>query len=82
MTETPLLSDADVRLEVERLFRRDHRSKLLALFGRGQPGRFELDGLRWEIVPTSCELELRSKLPRTAAKPSRRAQRPSAEARQ
>lgn len=63
MTETPLLSDADVRLEVERLFRRDHRSKLLALFGRGQPGRFELDGLRWEIVPTSCELELRSKLP-------------------
>jgi hypothetical protein len=63
MTETPLLSDADVRLEVERLFRRDHRSKLLALFGRGQPGRFELDGLKWEIIPTACELELRSKLP-------------------
>jgi hypothetical protein len=63
MTESPLLSDADVRLEVERLFRRDHRSKLLALFGRGQPGRFELDGLRWEIIPTACELELRSKLP-------------------
>jgi hypothetical protein len=63
MTEAPLLSDADVRLEVERLFRRDHRSKLVALFGRGQPGRFEFDGLRWEIVPTSCELELRSKLP-------------------
>lgn len=63
MTETPLLSEADVRLEVERLFRRDHRSKLLALFGRGNPGRFELDGLMWEIVPTSCELELRSKLP-------------------
>ncbi len=63
MIETPLLSDADVRLEVDRLFRRDHRSKLLALFGRGQPGRFEHDGLRWEIVPTSCELELRSKLP-------------------
>ncbi|MFY0572912.1 BREX-2 system phosphatase PglZ [Archangium lansingense] len=63
MTETPLLSEADVRLEVERLFRRDHRSKLLALFGRGQPGRFELDGLKWEIIPTACELELRSKLP-------------------
>ena len=63
MTETPLLSEADVRLEVERLFRRRHRSKLLALFGRGQPGRFELDGLTWEIVPTACELELRSKLP-------------------
>jgi hypothetical protein len=63
MIETPLLSDADVRLEVERLFRRDHRSKLLALFGSGQAGRFELDGLKWEIVPTACELELRSKLP-------------------
>jgi hypothetical protein len=63
MTESPLLSEADVRLEVERLFRRDHRSKLLALFGRGPPGRFELDGLAWEIIPTGCELELRSKLP-------------------
>jgi hypothetical protein len=63
MTETPLLSEADVRLEVERLFRRAHRSKLLALFGRGQPGRFDFDGLSWEIVPTACELELRSKLP-------------------
>ncbi|AUX29549.1 MULTISPECIES: BREX-2 system phosphatase PglZ [Sorangium] len=63
MTESPLLSEADVRLEVERLFRRDHRSKLLALFGRGQPGRFELDGLEWDIIPTACELELRAKLP-------------------
>ncbi len=63
MSEAPQISEADVRLEVERLFRREHRSRLLALFGRGQPGRFELDGLRWEIVPTSCELELRSKLP-------------------
>jgi len=65
--ETPLLSEADVRLEVERLFRRDHRSKLLALFGRGQPGRIELDGLKWEIIPTACELELRSKLPAPGA---------------
>lgn len=63
MTESPVLSEADVRLEVERLFRRDHRSKLLALFGRGQPGRFELDGLKWEIIPTACELSLRSRLP-------------------
>jgi hypothetical protein len=63
MSESPQLSEADVRLEVERLFRRDHRSKLLALFGRGRPGRFELDGLKWEIIPTACELELRSKLP-------------------
>ncbi|NMO15996.1 BREX-2 system phosphatase PglZ [Pyxidicoccus fallax] len=70
MTESPLLSEADVRLEVERLFRRDHRSRLLALFGRGQPGRFELDGLAWEIIPTACELELRSKLPAPGEKTS------------
>ncbi len=70
MTESPLLSEADVRLEVERLFRRDHRSKLLALFGRGEPGRFELDGLSWEIIPTTCELELRSKLPAPGAPPA------------
>ncbi|MFC4313007.1 BREX-2 system phosphatase PglZ [Steroidobacter flavus] len=63
MTEAPQLSEADVRLEVERLFRRGHRSKLLALFGRGVPGRFDLDGATWHIVPTACELELRSKLP-------------------
>lgn len=63
MSETPLLSEADVRLEVERLFRKPHRDKLVALFGRGQPGRFDLDGLTWEIVPTVCELQLRSKLP-------------------
>lgn len=70
MTETPLLSEADVRLEVERLFRRDHRSKLVALFGRGRPGRFELDGLKWEIIPTTCELELRSKLPAPGEPPT------------
>lgn len=63
MSGAPLLAEADIRLEVERLFRRDHRSNLLALFGRGPPGGFELDGLRWEITPTACELDLRSKLP-------------------
>jgi hypothetical protein len=70
MMETPLLSEADVRLEVERLFRRNHRSKLLALFGRGPRGSFELDGLKWEIIPTACELELRSKLPAPGEPPT------------
>jgi len=63
MTQAPSLSEAVVRQEVQRLFRREHRSKLLALFGRGQPGRFEANGEAWEIIPTTCELELRSKLP-------------------
>ncbi len=63
MSGAPHLAEVDIRLEVERLFRREHRSNLLALFGRGQAGRFELDGLKWDITPTACELDLRSKLP-------------------
>ncbi|HEY1816356.1 MAG TPA: BREX-2 system phosphatase PglZ [Kofleriaceae bacterium] len=67
VSESPVLTEAEVRLEVERLFRRDHRSKLLALFGRGPVGQFDLDGFRWNIVPTACELELREKLPAPGA---------------
>jgi len=66
VTEAPPLSEAEVRQEVERLYRRGpeaHRSLLVALYGHGQPGRFELDGVRWDVVPTTCELDLRSKLP-------------------
>src|SRR5262245_2796584 len=71
MTESPVLSEADVRLEVERLFRRKHRTLLVALFGRGEPGRFELNGRSWEIIPTSCELELRKNLPLDLPDPDR-----------
>ena len=53
MIESPLLSEADVRLEVERLFRRDQRSKLHAHYGRGQAGRFVHDGLPAETVAQS-----------------------------
>jgi hypothetical protein len=67
MTESPLLSEADVRLEVEQIRLRGHKRQLVALYGRGQPGRFEYDGHTWAIVPTSCELDLRSKLPSPTA---------------
>lgn len=72
MTQAPRLSDSEVRTEVERIFRKDHRSKLVALFGRGDEGRFELGGERWEILPTTCELDLRAKLPRPGERPSPR----------
>lgn len=64
MSTAPRLSESDVRLEVERLFRREHRSRLVALYGRGEAGRFEWDGKSWEIVPTTCELDMRARLPR------------------
>lgn len=73
MNVAPALTEADVRLEVERLFRRQHRSHLVALHGRGQPGSFDFDGNAWEVIPTSCELELRERLPPPGAPDPHRA---------
>jgi hypothetical protein len=36
MMEAPFLTLPEVRQEVERIFRRDHRSQLVALYGRGE----------------------------------------------
>jgi hypothetical protein len=66
MNGAPHLSLAEVRQEVERIFRRPHRSRALALFGRGDPADFELNGAPWRVVPTRCELQLRELLPRPA----------------
>jgi len=63
MLPAPQLSESEIRAELEQLFRKKHRSKLVALHGAGQPGRFEWDGLPWEIIPTRCELDLRARLP-------------------
>ncbi|MFO7564496.1 MAG: BREX-2 system phosphatase PglZ [Enhygromyxa sp.] len=68
--EAPILTLPEVRQEVERIFRRDHRSQLVALFGRGEASEFELGGHRWRITPTRCELELREQLPRPEEKRS------------
>lgn len=67
--EAPFLTVPEVRQEVERIFRRDHRSQLVALFGRGEPSDFDLGGQRWNIIPTRCELQLREQLPRPSEKP-------------
>ncbi|MCB9531339.1 MAG: BREX-2 system phosphatase PglZ [Myxococcales bacterium] len=64
--EAPFLTVSELRQEVERIFRRDHRSRLVALYGRGEAGEFELGGDRWRVVPTRCELDLRERLPRPA----------------
>lgn len=64
MIPAPVLTLPELRQELERLFRREHRSKLVALFGRGEAAEFELNGQRWRVLPTQCELELRESLPR------------------
>lgn len=61
--EAPFLTLPEVRQEVERIFRRGHRSSFVALFGRGDASEFDLDGRRWQVVPTRCELQLRELLP-------------------
>jgi hypothetical protein len=63
MIDAPFLTHAEVRQEVERIFRRRHRSQLVALFGRGEGGAFDIGGEKWNVVPTRCELELRERLP-------------------
>lgn len=68
MIVAPFLTLPEVRQEVERIFRRDHRSRLVALYGRGEASDFELSGQRWRIVPTRCELDLRVQLPRPEEK--------------
>lgn len=70
MSEAPFLTIPELRQEVERIFRRDHRSRLVALFGRGEASGFDLAGRRWRVVPTRCELELREQLPRPDEQPA------------
>ena len=59
----PVLSESDIRQEVERIFSRDHRSRMVALYGSAAPGEVRVREETWTIVPTTCELELRSKMP-------------------
>lgn len=63
MSDAPRLSATEIQVEVERLFRREHRSHLVALFGRGEAETLVVDGASWDIVPTRCELDLRAHLP-------------------
>ncbi len=59
----PRLSQDDVQLEVERIFSKERRSRLTALYGAGDAGSLTVRGQDWQIVPTRCELELRAEMP-------------------
>lgn len=64
MSDAPFLTAVEVRQELDRIFGRAHRSHLVALYGRGTEGAVEALDRRWDVIPTSCELELRERLPR------------------
>ncbi len=59
----PLLADAVLQSELGRIFQQKHRSNLVAFFGTGKPGTLVANGITFEVIPTSCELEMRSRMP-------------------
>ena len=67
----PELSASDIQLEVERIFSKKRRSLLTAFHGRGQPGTVIAAGQEWDVVPTTCELELRARMPSDKARTPR-----------
>ena len=59
----PELSAEDIQHELTRIFSSDRRSHLAALHGRGDPGTVSALGRQWEVVPTTCEMQMRAEMP-------------------
>ena len=57
------LSATDIQLELERIFGKDRRANLAALYGTGDFGTLSARGREWTVVPTQCEMELRARMP-------------------
>jgi len=51
--------NATARQEVERIFRREHRSRLVALYGRGEPYEFDLGGEPWRVEAAARRVDQR-----------------------
>ncbi len=66
MPDSPFLSQEDVRAELAQFHRSAHRTPNTAFYGRGDPNHadvvFKQQSRRFDIVPVTCELELRQKL--------------------
>jgi hypothetical protein len=63
MNSASELSAADIQLELERIFGKEHRANLAALYGKGEAGTLSARGREWTVVPTNCEMELRACMP-------------------
>ncbi len=59
----PELSSSDIQLELDRIFSGERRAFVAALYGRGEADHVTAAGRGWEVVPTSCEMELRARMP-------------------
>ena len=59
----PHLKAHDIEQELKRIYRRDRSTHLVAVFGSGDAADIAVQGRRFEVVPTRCELEMRAKMP-------------------
>lgn len=62
----PQLTHAEIERELHRIFSKDRRSRLVALYGQGEPGVIGAQGHTFQVVPTRCELDLRANMPAPA----------------
>jgi hypothetical protein len=63
MSTAPHLSAEEIVVELRRIFANRRRSLMAALFGAGEACEVKCDGNTFPVIPTRCELELRSQLP-------------------
>jgi len=62
-SEAPELRPADIQGELEKIFAKKRRAPLVALYGRGAEGVVTAAGRSFNVMPTRCELDLRSRMP-------------------
>jgi len=62
----PSLNAGDIRMELDRVFSRQRRSWMTALYGSGEAGTVSAAGREWEVIPTRSEMELRAAMPELA----------------
>ena len=70
MNGAPPLTAEDIRLELDRIFSKERRSGLAALYGTGDAGNLSARGREWAVVPTECEMELRARMPEQGSLPA------------
>lgn len=63
MSAAPRLAEQEIKTEIGRIFARERRAQVTALYGSGEPANFNLDGQEWRVIPTRSELELRAQMP-------------------
>ncbi len=64
MTEVPELQRREIQEELNRIYRRERRHHLVAVFGKGAEDSVSVDGVgEFTVQPVRSELELRERMP-------------------